>query len=354
MTYSQISSLEPEQMEIRKAPKKWTFILVGMTLIAGLLYQFGERWLRALLLYLSTAVWARQLVSQLPLAWQVASRFVAGEDAEAALETAKGLNEKGMLVTLDFLGESVTSTQDAFAARDEILKLLDRINEAQVNANVSVKLSQLGLKIDEALALDNVRQLLIRAQQYQNKVRIDMEESDVTDATLRVYRTLRDEYNFGRDVGIVIQSYLRRTEEDVRQLVAEGAWVRLCKGAYMEPPELAFAEKRKTDVSFVQLMQKMLSAEARNNGVYLGVASHDDKMIEATKSFVANQGIDPKAFEFQMLFGIRRDLQQSLVEEGYQVRVYVPYGTAWYPYFVRRLAERPANLWFFISNFLRR
>ncbi len=341
-------------MKTQKPRTRWIPVLVGFALISGLFYKFGERWLRALLLYLSTAVWARQLISQLPLAWQVAGRFVAGEDIDAALQTARTLNGKGMRVTMDFLGESVTSTQGAFAARDEILQLLDRIHESGVNANVSVKLTQLGLKIDEALALDNVRQLLIRAQQYHNKVRIDMEESDVTEATLQIYRALRDEYGFGHDVGIVIQSYLYRSEEDVRQLVEDGAWVRLCKGAYMEPPEAAYPEKGKTDASYVKLMQMMLAAAARQKGVYLGVATHDDKMITATKHFVADQNIDPDAFEFQMLYGIRRDLQQTLVDEGYRVRIYVPYGTAWYPYFVRRLAERPANLWFFISNLLRR
>ncbi|MFQ5418833.1 MAG: proline dehydrogenase family protein [Anaerolineae bacterium] len=340
-------------MKMQKSQTRWIPLLVGFAVISGLIYRFGERWLRALLLYLSTAVWARQLVTQLPFAWRVASRFVAGENIEAALATAKALNDKGMLATMDFLGESVTSTQDAFAARDEILRLLDRIHESGVKANVSVKLSQLGLKMDEALALDNVRQLLIRAQQYQNKIRIDMEESDVTEATLHVYRTLRDEYGFGRDVGIVIQSYLYRSEEDVQQLVKEGAWVRLCKGAYMEPPEVAYPEKGKTDASYVRLMQMMLGADARENGVYLGVASHDEKMIDAAKHFAADQGVSRSAFEFQMLYGIRRELQQGLVNDGYQVRIYVPYGTAWYPYFVRRLAERPANLWFFISNFLR-
>jgi len=342
-------------MKPQKSTKRGLLpVFLGTAVVTGLIYKYGEQWLRALLLYLSTANWARQTVSSRPVAWRVASRFVAGEDSQAALDAARTLNAKGMLATMDYLGESVASTGDAFAARDEILHLLDQIHESDVTANVSVKLSQLGLKIDEALSLDNVRQILMRARQYQNKIRIDMEESDVTEATLRVYRKLRDDYEFGHNVGIVIQAYLHRSEEDIRQMVAEGAWVRLCKGAYMEPPDVAFAEKGQTDASYIKLMQMMLSPEARRQGVYLGVATHDEKMIQATKQYTSRLGISPEMFEFQMLFGIRRELQARLVEEGYQMRVYVPYGTAWYPYFVRRLAERPANLWFFLSNLIRK
>jgi len=180
-----------------------------------------------------------------------------------------------------------------------------------------------------------------------------MEESAVTAATLAIYRRLRDEDGFGHDVGIVIQAYLRRSEEDIRQLIAEGAWVRLCKGAYAEPHDIAFAHKSETDANFVELTKMMLSESAWQNGVYLGVATHDEAMIQATLDHVTTVNFPPEAFEFQMLYGIRRDLQDSLAQDGYRVRVYIPYGTAWYPYFMRRLAERPANLWFFISNFFK-
>jgi proline dehydrogenase len=304
------------------------------------------------LLYLSTAVWARQWISSLSIAKRVAGRFVAGETRDDAINTARALNQKGMLVTMDYLGESVTTADEAIAARDEILHLLDCIHESGVRSNVSVKLSQLGLKIDTHLALNNTRTILTRARQYQNKIRLDMEESALVDATLDLYRTLHDEDGFD-NVGVVMQAYLYRTERDVCQLIDEGAWVRLCKGAYAEPPEVAFPAKADTDANFIKLMQQLLSQEARRNGVYLGVATHDEKMIAATMAYVQSEDIGVDEFEFQMLFGIRRELQERIVAQGYQMRIYVPYGTAWYPYFVRRLAERPANLWFFMSNFFR-
>lgn len=327
--------------------------LLLFALFVLILYRFSERWLHLVLLYLSKANWARQIVSKLSVAQMVAMRFVAGATIAEAMTAAKDLNAKGMKVTLDFLGESVNNPAEARAARDEILAILDAIEANGIHGNVSVKLTQLGLRVDESLALDNVRSLLERAQIYNNKVRIDMEESAVTDVTLGVYRRLRDELGFGHRVGIVIQSYLYRSEEDVAELVENGAWVRLCKGAYAEPADVAFAAKADTDKNYVKLTEMMLSETARQKGVYLGVATHDEKMIQATLDYVKANGISPQEFEFQMLFGIRRELQEKLVADGYQVRVYVPYGTAWYPYFMRRLAERPANLWFFISNFLR-
>ncbi|MEJ2747956.1 MAG: proline dehydrogenase family protein [Anaerolineae bacterium] len=318
-----------------------------------MLYHFGEYWLHLLLLDLSGAVRARQIVSSLPLAQKVASRFVAGETVDDAMDAARALNQPGLSATMDFLGESVNSAADAVAARDEILRLLDCIHETGIDANVSVKLSQLGLKIDPDLTHNNMRLILERAKQHQNKIRIDMEESAVTDATLAIYRRLRDDDGYGHDVGIVIQAYLHRSEEDIRQLIAEGAWVRLCKGAYAEPHDIAFADKSETDANFVRLTKMMLSENARQNGVYLGVATHDEAMIQATLEHVNTTNFPSEAFEFQMLYGIRRDLQESLARDGYHVRVYIPYGTAWYPYFMRRLAERPANLWFFISNFFK-
>ena len=327
--------------------------LIGLVASAFLLYRYGEHWLRQILLYLSTAGWARNLVSKLPIAWQVASRFVAGEDIGAAIQTAQRLNQKGMRVTLDFLGENVNRAEDAIEARDHIKALLQQIDETGVEATVSIKLSQIGMRIDKALAYDNVQQLLDCAKTLNNHIRIDMEESATVDDTLAMYRTLRDNEGFD-NVGVVIQSYLHRSEADVAALVDEGASVRLCKGAYAEPPNIAFPDKADTDASFVHLTQMMLSEQARENGVFLGVATHDENMIRATIDHVKANNIPKDAFEFQMLFGVRRDLQEQLIKQGYKMRVYVPFGTAWYAYFVRRLAERPANLWFFISNFFRR
>lgn len=331
----------------------WIPVLLATVLLSAGLLLYGERWLRLILIYLSHSTWARELISSLPIARRVARRFVAGESIEEAMAATQALNARGMMVTLDYLGESVTDKEIAAASRDEILRLLDRIKETGVEANVSVKLSQLGLRIQKDFALENLRQILSRAQEYGNKIRIDMEESELVDVTLDIYRTVRDQMGF-QNVGVVIQSYLYRSERDVSKLIGEGAWVRLCKGAYAEPPDIAFSNKADTDANYVKLTQMMLGDNARKNGVYLGIATHDEKMIQAALDYAGRIGISPTEYEFQMLYGIRRDLQEDLVAQGYRVRTYVPYGTAWYPYFVRRLAERPANLWFFISNFLRR
>jgi proline dehydrogenase len=327
--------------------------LLAISLLTGIaLYLYAERWLRALLLYLSAAPWARQLVTGFPPAWYVAGRFVSGESCRDAITATRTLNARGMQVTLDFLGESVSDPAEARAARDEILSLLDHIDEAGVAASVSVKLTQLGLKVDPDLAYDNMRQILERAARYGNFVRIDMEESAVVDLTLDIYRRLRAE---GFDnTGVVIQSYLYRSEADVRRLIAEGASVRLCKGAYMEPPDVAFPDKKDVDDNYVRLTELLLTALVEHPDRFIAIATHDEKMIDATIDIGRRLGLSPGAYELQMLYGIRRELQEALVARGYRMRVYVPYGTAWYPYFMRRLAERPANLWFFVSNFFRR
>jgi proline dehydrogenase len=338
----------------RKTSPFLTFLFLSLVAAVLVFHRYGERWLHLLLLYLSKAAWARQLVTQINLARSVARRFVAGENIAEAIEVAQTLNAKGMSVTMDFLGESVTNPAEAAAARDEILAMLRAIHEKGIEGNVSVKLTQLGLRINEAMALENMRVLLEQAQRYGNKVRIDMEESALTNATLAIYRRLRDEAGFGHRVGVVIQAYLYRSAQDVAELVEEGAWIRLCKGAYAEPSDVAFPQKADTDANFIKLTQMMLNETAREKGVYLAVATHDERMIQATLDYVNAEGIDPEVFEFQMLYGIRRELQEKLVADGYRVRIYVPYGTAWYPYFMRRLAERPANLWFFVSNFLRK
>ncbi len=341
-------------MKGMKLPSIKTLLSIIFTLFFSLwlLFTYGERWLHSLLLYLSKATWARQIVSQWKIAWLVASRFIAGTDIESAIQTTRALNAKGMRVTLDYLGESVTTASEAAAARDQILNLLDRIHDTGVNANISVKLSQLGLKIDERLAYENACALLQRARQYNNRVRIDMEDSSTIDTTLQIYRHLRDEAQLP-NVGIVIQAYLYRSVADVEKLIAEGAWIRLCKGAYAEPSDVAFPVKLETDSNYIKLMQMLLSNKARQHGVFAGIATHDPRMIQATIDYAKTHQIPAADFEFQMLHGVRRELQENLVAEGYGMRIYVPYGAAWYPYFMRRLAERPANLWFFVRNFFR-
>lgn len=326
-------------------------LLVALIFI-GLAVWFAEVWMRHVLLYLSTAVWARRLVSSFPVAKRVARRFVAGETIDDAVSVTREMNSRGMHVTLNYLGESVSNTYEAMDARDEILRLLSRIHEEQLDASVSIKPSQLGLKLDEQLALDNLRLILERAHALNNSVRIDMEESAVVDTTLDIYRALR--YHDGFDnVGVVIQSYLFRSEEDVRELIDEGASIRLCKGAYMEPAEIAFADKAKTDENYINLTKMFLSAEAREKGAHLALATHDERMIQAAIKYAETNQIDQAGFEIEMLYGVRRELQESLANQGYRMRIYIGYGAAWYPYFVRRLAERPANLWFFIANLLR-
>lgn len=317
-------------------------------------YLFAERWLKALLLYLSTAVWAQNLISKTRLARLVASRFIAGETVDDAIETTRILNSKGMAVTVNYLGEHVHSAEKALFAKAEILRLLDSIAANRVEANVSVKPSQLGLQIDPDLLYQNLFEVVTHAKKTNNRIRIDMEESDTVDTTLGIYRRLRDEDNFGNHVGVVIQAYLYRSQADIQKLADEGAWVRLCKGAYAEPESRAFPEKADTDHNFVKLSKMMLSQQARAQGAAVALATHDENMIQAIIGFARKKNIPAEAFEFQMLFGIRRELQTQLVAQGYRMRIYIPYGTAWYPYFVRRLAERPANLWFFISNLLRR
>ncbi len=331
-----------------------TAVLLLLLMVAVIaLYLRGEQWLRGILVYLSAATWARNIVTRVPLARSFASRFIAGDTTADAMAVVQELNRSGMSATINYLGEHVTTPDEAIAARDEILHLLDVIEEAGVDANVSIKPSQLGLQIDPQLLHDNLRVLLERAASYGNKIRIDMEDYPTLDTTLGIYRSLRDEDGFGNHVGIVIQAYLQRTADDLAQLAQEGAWIRLCKGAYAEPPAVAFPDKADTDRNYVKMAQLLLSEKARKNGVYVGFATHDEEMITAVIAHAESNRTPPSAYEFQMLHGIRRELQASLVRRGYQVRVYVPYGTAWYPYFVRRLAERPANLWFFLSNLVK-
>lgn len=331
---------------------RFLLYLLAPLLLVIILYLYAERWLRAIILYLSEAAWARRLVTGFPPAWYITSRFVAGETIDDAMRVARELNEQGMLATIDFLGESVTDPDEARAACDEILKLLQAIDSSGVKSGVSVKPSQLGLEIDPSLALENMRCILEHAAGYGLFVRMDMEESALVEPTLSMYRQLRREHSFD-NTGVVIQSYLYRSEHDVRELVDMGASVRLCKGAYKEPPDVAFPQKKDTDANFVRLMEHLLGPEAQANGVHAAMATHDEAMIDATIEFARESGLPRDAFEFQLLYGVRRQVQADLVNRGYAVRIYVPYGSAWYPYLMRRLAERPANLWFFVSNLIR-
>lgn len=327
--------------------------LLSILLLAFALYWFGERWLKSGLLYLSTARWAQQFIIRTPIAWQAASRFIAGETVEEAITAVRTVNANGLKATVNFLGEHVHHVEEATLARDQILRLLDHIHQSGVDANVSIKPSQLGLNIDPTILYENLYPIIERAKEYQNFVRIDMEDHTTTDTTLAIYRRLRDEDGFGQHVGVVIQAYLYRSQRDIAELAAEGGYVRLCKGAYAEATAVAFTEKSETDTNYIRLSQLMLSPQAQEAGMYPAFATHDQAMIEAVQQYASAHQIPADAYEFQMLYGIRRNLQQTLVTQGHQMRVYIPYGSAWYPYFVRRLAERPANLWFFLNSLLR-
>jgi proline dehydrogenase len=274
-----------------------------------------------------------------------ARRFIAGETIEDAMKAVAELNREGMTATLDILGENVKSEQEAIRSADAYIQLLERISSAKVNSNVSIKLTMMGLDVGEEFCYQNVKRITNAAREHDNFVRVDMEGSSYTQRTLDVFRRLRQEYE---KVGIVIQSYLFRSEKDVEALNAEGCRVRLCKGAYKEPPDISFKSKEDTNANYVKLM-KMLMA----NGNYPAIATHDSKMIDETVRYVKENGITNDKFEFQMLYGIRRNLQRELIKQGYSVRIYVPYGTHWLPYFVRRLRERKENIFFVLKHLFR-
>jgi proline dehydrogenase len=318
--------------------------------------------LRSFLIYLSKAAWAQRMVTGWKFAWRAASRFVAGNSIADAIRAVRELNAKGLNATLDHLGESTSTREEALHATQDILELLDQISSCEVIANVSVKLTQIGLALDENLCLQNLEQILARAKKHKNFVRIDMEDTPYTDKTIHLYREMR--LRGYQNTGLVVQSYLYRTEKDVRELLAEGARFRLVKGAYKEPPDLAFPKKVDVDANFDLLTQIMIDHAQANGAPTLSadglvppipaLGTHDPKRIEFGKRTAERVGLPKRALEFQMLYGIRRDLQDKCAAEGYPVRIYVPYGTHWYPYFMRRLAERPANVWFFLSNFFRK
>ncbi|HLD93872.1 MAG TPA: proline dehydrogenase family protein [Anaerolineales bacterium] len=316
--------------------------------------------MRAFLVYLSQAAWARRLVMRFGFARRTARRFVAGETIEDAFRAVADLNAIGMLATLDLLGEHTHDAAAAAEATRRIADLIDRLATRGLKSNISIKLTQIGLKLDESLCEKNLKGLLQHAAQHGIFVRIDMEESACVDATLRLYHKMRA-VAF-ENVGVVLQSYLYRSEADAMELLQDGTPIRLVKGAYMEPPDRAFPKKTDADANFDRISDLMLhesmGSPASLNGrvawpPVAAVATHDTKRVEFAKKHAAEIGLPKDKVEFQMLYGIRRDLQAQLVSEGYPVRIYVPFGTEWYPYFMRRLAERPANLWFFLSSLIR-
>lgn len=301
--------------------------------------------LRAPILWAAGLPFVRRLAQEGGLARRVALRFVAGETLDDALRVAGALNARGIGAMLDHLGENVASPEQASAAADAYVLPLKRIQEEGLaDANISIKLTQLGLDVSTDICLENAARVLEAAGS--TLVMIDMEGSAYTDHTLTSYRALRKRYP---NVGVCIQAYLYRSADDVRELAREGATVRVCKGAYLEPPSVAFQKRSDVDRNFARLTATLLSA-----GCSVHLATHDPRLIDGARRFVELRGIPREQFEFQMLYGIRRDLQERLASEGYRVRTYVPYGDQWYPYLTRRLAERPANVWFFVANLLRR
>jgi len=314
---------------------------------------------RSFFIYLSKAAWARKIVTKWSFAWKLASRFIAGENLADGINTIKQLNSKGINATLDHLGEHTDSPEQARKATTDIILAFNAIEEAGVQSNISIKLTQIGLGISTDLCLENLGLILDKAKAYNSFVRIDMEDSPVTQRTLDILQTLRQR---GYDnVGVVIQAYLYRSEDDIRKLLEDCYKVRLCKGAYKEPTNIAYPKMQDVNTSYDRCAALLINGALSSDCPKISsdgkippvpsLATHDPKRIDFAKIYADKVGLPKDALEFQMLNGIRRDLQEQLVKEGYWVRVYVPYGTEWYPYFMRRLAERPANLWFFIYNF---
>lgn len=302
--------------------------------------------LRSTLLKLAESPGFAQWVTSNPTTRGMARRFVAGETLDEAIVAARACNSVGMYASLDYLGENVSTTTDAQRARDAYLQIFDRIAQERLHANVSCKLTQLGLDLSAEFCEGLLFSIVERAAGYDGFLRVDMESSQYTQRTIEVVKRVRTR---NPAVGAVIQSYLYRSEKDVQDLLTYGCRIRLCKGAYKESDEVAFARKKDVDGNFVRLMQMLLPS-----GFFHGIATHDPHMIAETIRFAASRGVSKDDFEFQMLYGVRTDLQRRLVKDGYRLRIYIPYGRDWFPYFMRRLAERPANLGFFLRNFLPR
>ena len=302
---------------------------------------------RSALIWLSRHQELKNFATRFGFFKKLTTRFVAGETIDEAVSYIRAINAENCTASFDHLNESVASESEAEAEVTEYLNILSRIDQTKIRSNVSIKLTQFGLGLDKELAYRNARRVVEEAHRRGNFVRVDMEDSPVTQATIDIFKRLRDEFDLNT-VGIVLQSYLHRTYADAQELVKLPARIRICKGAYNEPPEVAYPDKKDVDANYVKVMQLLLSS-----GVYHGIATHDPKMIDATVAFAQRQGIGKDAFEFQMLYGVRRDLQRQLARDGYNMRIYVPYGKHWYPYFMRRLAERPANIWFVMKNVLK-
>ena len=300
--------------------------------------------LRNALLFLSNRQGIFNFVRNNGVAKSFASRFVAGESVTSAIEAVRALNKQGISASLDLLGESTTNEKEAYVAQHEYLQLLDLIDREKLNANVSLKLTAMGMDISDELCIKVTREILERAKRYNNFVRLDMESSAYTQKTLDLFE--KHFYpDFKANVGIVLQSYLFRTEADAKRANQLGARVRICKGAYKEPETVAFPDKADVDRNYVTAMHLLME-----HGTYPGLATHDEVIIAEARRFATEKGIGADRFEFQMLYGVRRDLQEGLVRDGYRMRCYVPFGTQWYPYLMRRLAERPANVAFMTGN----
>ncbi|HMK22599.1 MAG TPA: proline dehydrogenase family protein [Terriglobales bacterium] len=306
--------------------------------------------LRALFISLSESHSLRAVAERSAAGRRLSSRFVAGTKVEDAIRVASDLNRRGISVSVDNLGENVTNVEEARASAQHYHQMLDQIAANKLDANVSLKLTHMGLDVDEQLARNLVTGLVQKAASLTppNFIRVDMEGSPYTQRTLDFVHELHRVPGQAGRVGTVIQSYMLRAETDIEKLLADGIRIRLCKGAYKEPPEIAFQKKSDVDANYVKLMKILMKS-----GIYQGLATHDENIINQAREFAIREKIPREAFEFQMLHGIRRDLQQSLVRDGWRMRVYVPFGTEWYPYFMRRLAERPANVFFLARNLLR-
>jgi len=320
--------------------------------------------LRSFLIYLSKAAWAQKIITSWGFVWRFASRFVAGERIDDAIRAIRELNARGINATLDHLGEHTSTADEASSATDDILNVLDEIDKAKVRSNVSIKLTQIGMGLDEEICRQNLIRILEHAQRLNNFIRIDIEDTPYTDITIAMYNAMLERGFTTQIMGMAVQAYLYRAEADVRKLLETGTRFRLVKGAYKEPAEKAYPKKADTDANYDLLTKIMIDCNLKmaNNALsddgrvppIPAIATHDDKRIAFAKQYAEKVGLPKNAIEFQMLYGIRRDVQEGLVKEGYPVRVYVPFGTHWYPYFMRRLAERPANIWFFVSNYFRR
>jgi proline dehydrogenase len=300
--------------------------------------------MRSFLLHLSENKRLAPLIMNNAVSRRVARRFVAGETLDDAIEAGREVNRARRSASLDLLGENVSDEAGARRAAEGYLAIFDRIAHENLDANVSLKLTQLGLDLAEPLCQELLEGIVAHAAELGNFVRIDMEASAYTQRTIDLTKRVRAKYS---SVGTVMQAYLYRAEQDVKELLSLGCRMRLCKGAYKEPPDIAFPKKADVDANYIKLMKLLLPS-----GIYHGIATHDPAMIQGTKEFVRERNIGREQFEFQMLYGIRTDLQERLVREGYRLRVYIPFGTDWFPYFMRRLAERPANLVFFLRNLI--